>query len=231
MQNERTDARRERLHRRVAELLPWYLNGTLDEAERAVVEEHLAGCDRCRAGLPAERDLAEAVAGTGVVAPSPHPVQLARLMARIDAEERRRRPQPGRRLAALARATPRPVRWLVAAQLAAVLLLAVTLARPLAPEAPALFHTLSDAAAAPAAARLSVVFAPGASERQMRDVLAAVRGQIVGGPSPLGVYTVAVPPVEAAGEPLAVVLDHLRSRPEVAFAEPVAGGGGGGGTR
>lgn len=33
------------------ELLPWYLNGTLDENERREVREHLAGCPSCRQAL------------------------------------------------------------------------------------------------------------------------------------------------------------------------------------
>ncbi len=33
------------------ELLPWYLNGTLDESERREVREHLAGCEACRKAL------------------------------------------------------------------------------------------------------------------------------------------------------------------------------------
>jgi anti-sigma factor RsiW len=33
------------------ELLPWYLNGTLDESERREVREHLAGCPGCRQAL------------------------------------------------------------------------------------------------------------------------------------------------------------------------------------
>ncbi|HEX3127959.1 MAG TPA: zf-HC2 domain-containing protein [Thermoanaerobaculia bacterium] len=33
------------------ELLPWYLNGTLDESERREVREHLAGCEGCRQAL------------------------------------------------------------------------------------------------------------------------------------------------------------------------------------
>lgn len=33
------------------ELLPWYLNGTLDESERREVREHLAGCEACRQAL------------------------------------------------------------------------------------------------------------------------------------------------------------------------------------
>lgn len=33
------------------ELLPWYLNGTLDESESREVREHLAGCEACRKAL------------------------------------------------------------------------------------------------------------------------------------------------------------------------------------
>ncbi len=35
----------------VAELLPWLLNGTLEGAERSDLEQHLEGCDVCRAEL------------------------------------------------------------------------------------------------------------------------------------------------------------------------------------
>lgn len=37
------------------ELLPWYLNGTLDEKEQRDVREHLAGCERCRKALAETR--------------------------------------------------------------------------------------------------------------------------------------------------------------------------------
>ncbi|HEX2644542.1 MAG TPA: zf-HC2 domain-containing protein [Thermoanaerobaculia bacterium] len=37
------------------ELLPWLLNGTLQESERQAVREHLAGCDRCREALAETR--------------------------------------------------------------------------------------------------------------------------------------------------------------------------------
>jgi len=42
-------------HDRTLELLPWFLNGTLDAAERREVEAHLASCDACREELAATR--------------------------------------------------------------------------------------------------------------------------------------------------------------------------------
>ena len=39
-------------------LLPWYVNGTLEGAELALIEAHLDECAECRADLEAERLLA-----------------------------------------------------------------------------------------------------------------------------------------------------------------------------
>jgi len=208
----------ERLHHRVWELLPWYANGTLEESERRTVEEHTAHCQRCRAELESCQRLGEALARSGETAPTPHPARLSRLMERLDEAEGSSLRQ---RLGGLLTATPRPVRWTLAAQLAAVLLLAAgwMWSAPPPPAPPAEFRTLSDPAPAPAmGTRVRVVFAEDATELQIRDVLLAVGGWLAGGPSPLGAYTVELP---EGRDPLPVVLQHLRSRPEIRFAEPV----------
>lgn len=213
----------ERLHRRTLELLPWYANGTLGETERRTVEEHAAQCERCREEVQACRQLGEAVRLAAVEAPTPHPARLSRLMSRLDEADGS---SPRARLAGLLTATPRPVRWVLAGQLAALLLLAtawVWTPPPPPPADPAEYRTLSDAVAPATPAdtvQVRVVFAEGATERRIRDVLLPIGGQLAGGPSALGVYTVELP---EGRDPLPVVLQHLRSRPEVSFAEPVAG--------
>src|SRR5579863_641843 len=45
-------------HEQTQELLPWYINGTLDAGETAVVDAHLPECAECRADLSAERVMA-----------------------------------------------------------------------------------------------------------------------------------------------------------------------------
>src|SRR5262245_56700406 len=101
MDEGRGEARRERLHRRAWDLLPWYVNGTLAAGERRAVEEHLAGCAACRDEAARCRETEAAVLAAGEVAPSPHPARLARLMERIEqaeADEAAARLPSGRRL-------------------------------------------------------------------------------------------------------------------------------------
>jgi Putative zinc-finger len=75
----------QRGHESVWLLLPWYANGTLDAAEREAVEEHLAGCASCREELASCDSLAAVLRSSpeGAGAPSPHPIQLERLLARL----------------------------------------------------------------------------------------------------------------------------------------------------
>jgi anti-sigma factor RsiW len=226
----------ERSHQRVWELLPWYINGSLEPGERERVEAHLATCSRCREEAGLCQRTAEEIAGAGEVSPSPHPVQFQRLLARIDESEREAEalPEAGRPLLApvrsLVRATPRPFRWVMVAQAAAIFLLAGLLAlraqrpgagSPAAPAAP--YRTLSNPEPAPVpSVRLRVMFQPKATEREIRDLLHGVSGEITAGPSPSGAYTIDVP---ATRDPVGVVLARLRSEPQlVMLAEPVAGG-------
>jgi anti-sigma factor RsiW len=225
----------ERSHQRVWELLPWYVNGSLAQPERERVEAHLAVCRRCEEEARACRRTAAEIAGAGEVAPSPHPIQFQRVLARIEESEREERHGGGWRLLApfrsLVQATPRPLRGALVAQAAVIFLLVGFLAwgslRPGSPapspagSSPAIYRTLSDPAPAPVPTfRLRVMFSPKATEREIRGLLLGIRGEITAGPSPLGLYTVQVP---AAGDPAAGVLARLRSEPQVTFAEPVVG--------
>ena len=40
-------------HEQAQQLLPWYINGTLEADERAMVEAHLSDCADCRADMRA----------------------------------------------------------------------------------------------------------------------------------------------------------------------------------
>jgi hypothetical protein len=82
-----SDPKHDERHDSVWLLLPWYANGTLETAERLLVEDHLAGCPSCREEVAHCNGLAAALRDRPEIAPSPHPLQLARLMERLDAPE------------------------------------------------------------------------------------------------------------------------------------------------
>src|ERR1700680_551089 len=80
-----SDPKHDERHDNVWLLLPWYANGTLETAERLLVEDHLAGCPSCREEVARCNGFAAALRGRPEIAPSPHPLPLARLMERLDA--------------------------------------------------------------------------------------------------------------------------------------------------
>jgi hypothetical protein len=84
------------------------------------------------------------------------------------------------------------------------------------------FRTLSDGKPAVAArAQLRVIFDAGSAEREIRDLLRSVNGEIIGGPSPTGVYTLQIRLTERIGDEPAATVAELRSSPIVRFAEPL----------
>jgi anti-sigma factor RsiW len=214
------------MHERFWEVLPWYVNGTLTPEEAKAVDQHAAVCPRCREELAACRSLSQAVAQAGEVAPTPHPVRLARLLGRIDRQEKGEGQGGARavlaRLRGLFKPAAQPLPWMLAAQVAVLVLIGALLFWPRGGEqSGAQFRTLSAPAALPAPQfTLRLVFDEQATEGEIRQLLLSVRGEITGGPSPFGTYTVAVP---ATGDALATVLHHLRGAPVVELAEPLAG--------
>jgi hypothetical protein len=235
MTQHEANARHNRVHQEVCELLPWYVNGRLEGREREGVEMHLSTCPSCQAELGHCRDLAAAVQATGETAWSPSPSQFSRLLARIDAAEahgaqnggwlERLRARYTKHLLVL-QSTPRLVRWTLAAQGAMILLLVGVLVwqAPSSPEP--LYRTLADDSehAPGSQARLQVVFADDMTERELRALLTNIEGTIVKGPSPLGIYTVEIPVSADSRDLVDPILDAVRAHPKVRLAEPIPTG-------
>jgi hypothetical protein len=197
-------------HRAVLELLPWYVNGTLEGAERAQVEAHVCACLPCRRELEAERALQNALSV------SPHDPEwsqaLAHMHVRLNAAER------GSLLGLVRRlwhASPPLLRGALALQLAVILGLVAALAL----RSPGEYRTLSShAAVAPQRIGIAVIFKDGRSEGEIRELLGQLRLRIVDGPTDAGSYTLAV---ESSAHRDAVV-SALREHPAVELALPVS---------
>ncbi len=199
-------------HDTATELLPWLANGTLAGAERAALERHLGGCASCRAELELCRHLEQGVRAREAEAWQPPDGQLDRILQRLG-------PQPAAPVRGQSGWGARPRRWTLAAPAALAAGLACLLLWTRSDPEPSLYTTLSDPEASlPAAGpQLQLAFAERTPEAEMRALLNGVRGSIVSGPSPLGIYTVALP----EGEPLDAIVEALREDPRVRLVEPL----------
>lgn len=215
------ETRSVRDHEDVWDVLPWYVNGTLAQAERATVEAHLGVCRECRTELERCRGLSRALHAEEAPDWVPSAAHFAGIVGRLDAlaaTAQRPAAMPAGTRKGMATllgwfdGTPGPVRWAMAVQAVVVVVLAAALL-----ERPAPYGTLTSPAETPATAgpRVQMVPASDMSEGELRKLLHAAGATIVHGPSAAGVYTLSLsgPTVEEA---LAV----LRQHPKVRLAEP-----------
>lgn len=195
------------------DLLPWYVNGTLSPEEIRSVESHVEVCAACLRELERCRALAGLYEGIEDSAPAPHPARVERLWARAERSE-----------------IPNAFPWRALALVEAAALVLVILGlgwglRANEPSAPAdsgpAFRTLgAGSLEGPADDRFRVVFAPETPESDLRELLRTYDARIVDGPSPLGVYTIAVPRSSDLDDWNRLVVERLRGEDPVLFAEP-----------
>jgi hypothetical protein len=196
-------------HEQAQQLLPWYVNGTLEADEAAMVEGHLAECAECRADLAAEQALSREVAAL------PLDVEHAwsLLSDRIDAAG------PPRRLAEPVPFLRRRVAmgWALGGPLAAAA--AVAFAVAVVPGAPSpAGETYRALGSAPTAApgNALVMFRPDARDSDLRAALTKAGARIVDGPTASGAYVLRIAPASRAQ-----ALDALRATPQIVLAEPI----------
>jgi anti-sigma factor RsiW len=180
-------------------LLPWYVNGTLDERDMARVSRHLETCAAC--AREAEATLRDARALHAEPRPELESFErgrdrnFARLVARLDRPPKRRAPS-------------------IALGIAATVLLAVGAATWWRGEPGETFRALSSPLTGSDHMVLQLMFEPGASERDVRELLRASGGTLLGVPSKKGVYRVAL----ADGVNGEAVAARLEEHPMVVFA-------------
>ena len=186
-------------HQEIIESLPWYVNGTLDQAERAAVTQHLAsGCDECAREVRSLTALHKAVKATGDEAPEPSPFLLNRALAEIEDYERTRAQDQSRQSVkapslwdrlreSWSPKTPVFARLALATQLALVLVLG-TVAVYQYENPQVIYKTTSDSSGTKA--KLSVIFNENATEGGIRQTLEEIHGSIVEGPTAQGRYTI-----------------------------------------
>jgi len=216
-------------HEKVWEILPWYVNGTLEGHEHELVARHILRCQSCADEVARCQSIAAAVRSAEEAARTPSPEQLARLMERIDRGSTSAAPQRWRlgvrewieKIRLTFQETPSLFRWALAAETAAIVLLAAAIIFQ-GSIGPSFYRTLSDPGKGlePGRVRVQVVFADDITEREIRTVLSSIGATIVAGPTPMAVYTVALTADDReAPARTRETLALLRAHPKVRLAE------------
>ena len=217
-------------HEKAWEILPWYVNGTLEGHEQEFVARHILRCQSCADEVVRCESIATAVRSSEEAKRTPSPEHFARLMERIDRGNAAAAPERWRirvrewieKIRFAFQETPSLFRWALVAETAVIGLLVATITWQASIAPSLLYQTLSDRGSAPEPARvhLQVVFADDITEREIRKLLSSIGATIVAGPSPMAVYTVALTADD--GEARAQTQERLallRAHPKVRLAE------------
>lgn len=224
------------VHAEVFELLPWWVNGTLDGREAALVEEHLQRCETCRRETASQQRLRDAMRHQVSNVEHAPQASFERLWSRIEEMDRDvPRAGAGPVAAPPARAAGWSPGTLARWRLAAGVMLVVGAAsvvgtvylRPSPQGDPALFRTATTARDANTAAgpRIRAVFADATTIEELAAITRAAGLTVVAGPTDAGVYTLGLDRNSSVAT-LDDALGRLRDDPRVRFAEPMTSGAG-----
>lgn len=222
-------------HHESMNLLPWYVNGTLDDSERLFVEKHTKVCLHCRRELANLEKLAGQVVSTNVFDMASQG-SFSVLKQRISRETKRvEQPlilanQFGRiyksiieRVSQGSRQNRFILAFLVVTLVALPGLFISTLLH--VDNQPPVYRTLSDKLADKMELktehrRLRVIFKEGVERKTIDRILGSIHGRIVEGPDSRGVIHVQIEDQNIKQSTLSSRLAELRTNPNVIFVEP-----------
>lgn len=188
--------------------LPWYVNRTLPEEERAEVDAHIASCEACREALSLCEEMASAVRSDAAV-PIPPFANAEMLLANSES-------RPGGH---------RSERWRIAAAVAVVVvsgLLAATWYVGQS-ETNQRFETVTERSAlATVDYVFAVRFEPGVSNSDRQAVFAAIGGKARADDEVRGIYLLTLPLPPQTLRELDARAGALAARDEIASVEVVA---------
>jgi hypothetical protein len=201
-------------HQEICQLLPWYVNGTLDELVRQKVDAHLVLCPVCRDELSFERRVFAKIDGETAIEYMPGP-SLKRLHARLNTlqnkavlpPEQSRNPTPWHVLAAAS---------VVAVVVTTGVLLIDRWVQYRAAAMQPVYSTATNSSPRPRDEVIRAVFAPSVTLVELQAMLDEAQLRIVSGPSEAGVYSLA----SNSDKPVRTSLEQLRRHSTVRFAEP-----------
>jgi Putative zinc-finger len=214
-----------REHEEVSALLPWYVNGTINERDSQRVDAHLSVCADCNNDLALELSVYRGMTADPAVEYMPS-ASLKRLQARLDGVAA---PAAANASADTVRTLTRPmtrgrhsIPWLgvMAASIAvmAVALVLLTADRwqfSRSSSSQPNYYTVTTTIPRPPGEVIRAVFSPTITLDELQGILDEAQLRIVSGPTEAGVYSLA----SKSSRPVSSSLALLREHAMVRFAE------------
>ncbi len=211
-------------HQKVWDLLPWYINHSLDSAEQDVVKKHIKTCITCRIELNQQQQVFEKMQQTDLLQQVSQ-VSFAQLKKRIEEQPKiyvlDKHNEPKKELKFFSHQFVGFVKYTALA--ASLLLLALPFMLDSLIDKPELkgdYRTLANSIEGEQKNNLiRVIFADQSNPEQIEAILSSVSGHIVKGPSQNGVYEVQIGNQQPDSQEIKDAILHLRKNTSVIFAE------------
>lgn len=186
-----------------AELLPWFVNETLSTEDQHTVEQHLEACRQCQQEIALLQKMRTQV--KKIRTESPGEFGLNRLLRTVRND----------RTATEASQQTSSQWWKTGFAIAASLIIFVQsgllidtwyISKPMIPLSGPQEHGLV----------LQVSFTPTTTEAQIREVITAIHGRFIDGPSSLGIYRIRLDDNKTSNEAaIESAIQHLRQKTEI----------------
>lgn len=199
----------------LCKLLPWYVNGTLDEQQMHTMDAHIEACDDCASDFRTSMEISRAMQSSpqGVEELQAHQqfgfAQLQRKISQSQSESTQSRLMSGRLMQGISRFFENlwhNYQWVFSASAGAALALTVVLVLPgLGTSTNQEGFVLLSSENETTHPAIQVIFSEGTSEKQLRDFMVEHQLEFIGSPSSAGVYRLQLNSDESAEQQLADV--------------------------
>lgn len=221
-------------HQEIIEILPWFVNGTLDSQEREAVEAHLPTCQECAQELEELFHDQAFWVELDQQTPQTLPSQLNQLHQQIEALEKEKNQKESlgtvfsewlSKLTQLWEHSLTPVptfaQAVIAVQFVCILGLGVGFFSVWQQDRK--FTTLTGGTSASTEKQVTTIslnFHETATIKEINKIITSIQGKLIEGPTSLGLYTVEIPIPPNNTKAIDAALRSLRENPEVIqFAE------------
>ncbi len=224
MLSDKTKFSSETEHQKVWNLLPWYINRTLDAAEREIVHNHVKTCIACRIELNQQQLIFEKIPQ----------LDSARQLSQVSFNQLKNRitkrpqmyvvSQQEKRIEKLPSMSGQSAGFFKHVALAASI---VMFALPFMLSSSIGYHTFGNEYRTLASATtgeqsqniIRIVFTDPLSPEKIDTILDSVSGEILSGPSENGVYEVRIGNQQSNSQMVKAAITRLKNNQEVVFAE------------